>query len=91
MEPKTHEANTTTWPEAGSDFRISAYVENCTSTLSMREQLLPNEILYDMLRKISVPLPAERVVTIERQLETEFQAWDVLSDEALKNFEQEPG
>ena len=91
MEPQTHEANTSTWLEANSDFRISAYVESCTSTIIMRQQLLPSEILYDMLRKISVPLPAERVVATERQLETELQAWDALSDEALMNFEQELG
>ena len=91
MEPKTNEANTRTWLEASSSIRIRAYIENYTPTLSIRERPLPSENLYDMLRKISVPLPVERVVTIERQLEMEFQAWDILSDEALMNFEQELG
>ena len=85
---ETDEANTRTWLEASKGIRIRTYIESRMSTLSLRERPSPSENLYEALRKISVPLPMRRAATLEPQLEMELQAWDVLSDEALRNFEQ---
>lgn len=88
MQPETNGANTRTWLEASKEMKIRAYIEGYMPTLSVRESPFPSANLYDALRKISVSLPMQRVVTLEPQLEMELQAWDILSDEALRNFEQ---
>jgi len=88
MEPETNAADTRTWLEVSKEIRIRAYIESYVPTLSIREKPLPGRNLYDALRKISVPFPMRRAATIEPRLEMELQAWDVLSDEALRNFEQ---
>lgn len=91
MEPKTDAANTRTWLEGSRDIRILAYVESYAPTRSVRERAYPGEDLYDALRRVSVLLPTNRVAAIPPELEAEFQAWDVLSDDALETFEQELG
>lgn len=89
MQPETNEANTTTWLEASKEMKIRAYIESYMPTLSLRERLSPSANLYDALREVSVPPPRQRAVTLGPQLEMELQAWDVLSDEALRDFERE--
>ena len=88
MQPETDGANTRTWLEASKDMEIRAYIESHMPTLSVRESPSPSGNLYDTLRKVSVSLPTQRAVALEPQLEMELQAWDTLSDEALRNFEQ---
>jgi hypothetical protein len=87
MQPETNEVSTKTWLEASKDITIRAYIESYMSTLNIRENLSPSTGLYDALRKISVPHPLRRAVTLEPRLEMELQAWDTLSDEALRDFE----
>jgi hypothetical protein len=82
MQPETNEANTRTWLEGSKEMKIKAYVENHIPTLSVRESPAPSTSPY------SASLPMQRPVTLGPQLEMELQAWDILSDEALRNFEQ---
>ena len=89
MEPLTNVTNTKNWLEASRGIRIRAYIESYTPTLSVRERPFPSGNLYDSLRKVSVLLPTKCAATLEPQLDIEFQAWDILSDEALVNFELE--
>jgi len=89
VQPETNGANTRTWLEASKEIKIRAYIESYMPTLTVRESPFPSAGLYDALEKISVPLSLQRVATLEPQLEMELQAWDILSDEALKDFEQE--
>jgi hypothetical protein len=86
VEPRTNTANTRTWLEASKGIKIKAYIGSYMPTLSVRESPFPSEDLYDVLREVSVPVPMTRAA-VEPQLEMELQAWDVLSDEALLNFE----
>ena len=88
MQPETNEANTRTWLEANKEVKIRAYIESYMPTLSVRENPFPGGNLYDALRRVSVPLPMQRAATLEPQLEMELEAWDILSDEALRDFEQ---
>jgi hypothetical protein len=89
MEPQTNAANTKDWLKATKELTIRAYVETYMPTVSVRGRPSPPQAFDEALRKVSVPLPAERVPIIDPQLDIELQAWDVLSDEALKNFERE--
>ena len=87
MQPETNGANTNTWLEASKGVTIRAYIENYAPTLSIRETPSASTGLYDALKKVSVPFPMQRAVTLEPRLEIELQAWDILSDEALRDFE----
>jgi len=89
MERQTNAANTKDWLKATKDLTIRAYVETNVPTVSMHGRPAPPPVFDEALRKVSVPLPAQRVPVIDSQLDIELQAWDVLSDEALENFERE--
>ena len=89
MEPRTDVANTKNWLEASRGIRTRAYIESYMSTVSMGERPFPSGNFYESLRTVSVLLPTKRAATLEPQLDMEFQAWDILSDEALANFELE--
>jgi len=89
MEIRTDTANSRDWLEASKEVRIRAYIENYIPTLSIHEKPLSGENFYEALRGISVPLAEKHPAIQEPHLGTEFQAWDVLSDEALTSFEQE--
>lgn len=91
MQPETDGVNPRTWLEASKGIKIRAYIESYMPTVSVRQSSFPSANLYDALRKISVALPMQRAVTLEPHFEMELQAWDILSDEALRNFEQELG
>jgi hypothetical protein len=88
MESQTNELNTKNWLEATKGMKIRAYIEAYTPTSSMHGMPLPREDLYDAFKEISVPFSEKRTPIVEPQLDAEFQAWDMLSDEALINFEQ---
>jgi len=89
MEPQTDAANMRSWLGTSPQIKITAYIENCVSTLNIREAPLSRVDFYETLRKFSVPFRKDRSAILEPQLDLEFQAWDALSDEALMNFEQE--
>lgn len=88
MQPETSGANTNTWLEASKEMKIEAYIESFMPTLSISGNPYPNTGLYDVLKKISVPISLQPAITLEPQLEMELRAWDTLSDEALIDFEQ---
>lgn len=87
MQPRTDEVNTKDWVEASRGIVVRAYIESrtATSTLPGRPIAL-GDVLRD-LKETSVPLVRKPVMP--EDLEIELQAWDSLSDEALRNFEQE--
>ena len=89
MEPRTDTANTRDWLGVSKDIKLSAYIESCTSTLSVYEKPLLSQDFYDAFKRISVPFSAAPIISV--QLHQEFQSWDALSDEALVAFEQEIG
>lgn len=89
MQPETSGANTRTWLKENSEVTIKAYTESCMMTLTMHRSPISNAVgIYDTLRKISTSVPA-LIAATQPNLEAEFQAWDLLSDEALRNFELE--
>lgn len=87
MGPDTDRANTDTWLRASKDKKVRAYIESYTPTLSIRESRSPGADLYDTLERVSVAFPLQNVVAPAPGLESELQAWDILSDEALREFE----
>ena len=89
MEPRTETVNAKDWIEANEGIKITAYIENRVSTLSVWQRPLPSENLFESLRKISVIVTKQQPTVAERELDMELQAWDALSDEALVSFEQE--
>jgi hypothetical protein len=89
MGPLTDTANTRDWLEATKDIKLTAYIESRVSTLSIGEEPLRRQNLYDALRRISVPVSLAPLIS--PQLRQELQSWDALSDEALLAFERELG
>jgi hypothetical protein len=89
MTRQTSGANTATWLEASKDIKIRAYVESYTPTLTIQEQIYPSPDFCEDLWEISIPLSEERAGAIEPELALELEAWDILSDEALRNFENQ--
>ena len=89
MEPQTQVASAKDWLEADTGIKIMPYVQNYALTSTVWNRPLPSMDFLAALRRISVPLPAQRRSELEPQLDLEFQAWDTLSDEALMNFEQQ--
>ena len=91
MKPRTETVNSKSWIEANKGIKITSYIENRVSTLSIRERPLPGGNFYELLRETSVMVPKEQPAVVEHELDLELQAWDALSDEALVSFEQELG
>lgn len=72
MQIATSDANTKTWLEATKKITISAPIESYMPTISMRQSSF-----------IGVWLHIQSDLTLEMEL----QSWDILSDDALWNFE----
>jgi hypothetical protein len=87
MQQETNGANIKTWLEANKEITIKAYIENFIPTFNIRENPYQNSDLYETLEKFSVPLSIHQAVFRESQIELEFKSWDILSDEALREFE----
>ena len=88
MQPETHEANTETWIKASQDLNVKPFVEGYMATVSVNGYPVPTEQgLYDELKKIGALFPIPAAGVVGPQLEMELQAWDLLSDEALRDFE----
>jgi hypothetical protein len=87
MFPLTDRVSSNNWLEANKDIKLNAYIENFMPTLSMSEGPLEQQDFSETLKQVSL-----KVLTndfpVESVLDTEFQSWDSLSDEALINFEQ---
>lgn len=88
MEKQTNTANTQDWLEASRGTRIRPYVEAYMSTLNLGDRPLRQESFDEALKSISVPILEVDIPVVGPQFDLELQAWDVLSDEALSNFEQ---
>jgi hypothetical protein len=89
MEPRTETINAKSWIEANKGIKITAYIENYASMLSVWKKPLLNENLNELSRETSVMVLEKQPTVAEPELDLELQAWDALSDEALMSFEQE--
>ena len=88
MEPQTDTVNSKLWLGARRETKIAAYIENRASTLNIWEGPSTELDFYAALRQVSVSVGERRSIVVDHQLNLEFQAWDVLSDDALMDFEQ---
>jgi len=76
------------WLEADKDIKLNAYTENLISTLNLSVRPLEQHDFSEALNQISLKVLINDL-PVESALDTEFQIWDSLSDEALTNFEQD--
>lgn len=88
MEPQINTANTKDWLEASKDLKIKAYIEAFTPTSNLIGMSCPQENLYEQFLHIGVPFIEQGASPMGLRLETEFESWDQLSDEALIDFEK---
>jgi hypothetical protein len=88
MEPRTDEVSTKDWLEASRDIVIRAYIENRTSYLTLLREPISLGNASQSHAEVSMPLTKQQP-TVSGDLASELHVWDTLSDEALKNFEQE--
>lgn len=87
MFPLTDSVSSKSWLEANQDIKLNGYIESLMSTLNMSVRPLKQQDLSGALNQISLRVLIGNV-PIDFTLDTEFQSWDSLSDEALINFEQ---
>jgi hypothetical protein len=55
-------------------------------TVSIGKESFSRQKLYEELTKVSIRYRVDTSIPIGSQLHEELQAWDTLSDEALKGF-----
>lgn len=87
MGPQTCVASTKDWLEASKEMKIRLIIENSVSTISMYQSPLVIGDSYNELKQMGLPFLPDLSVVKEPSLDSEFKAWDTLSDEALLNFE----
>jgi|GEM_PF-1653304 len=87
MQMQTNQANTKTWLEASKNLDIRAYVECYMPKLCLSENIFPLAGMYETQREVSSPFEIGQSVIQDLIYPTEFQAWEFLSEEALRNFE----
>jgi len=90
MQPRTTSANTRQWLRAHDGMRATAYIESYVPTLNLCDKAAASRDFLEALREVSVPLPAKEAPPyVGPELTQEFNAWDVLSDQAWLNLEEE--
>ncbi|MBL7179576.1 MAG: hypothetical protein ABIK98_15590 [Pseudomonadota bacterium] len=87
MFPLTDSVSSNSWLEANKDIKVNAYIESLVSTLNLPVKPLEQQDLSEALNQTSFGVLVN-TFPVESALDTEFQSWDSLSDEALINFEQ---
>lgn len=87
MKSETRVINTKDWLNASKELNIRLYVENSVSTVTRYQYPPFNEGLRD-ISKAALNKPS---MVMEPGLETEFEAWEILSDQALADFERALG
>ena len=87
MQPQTNKADTKTWLEASKEIDIRAYIEGYMPNLNICANIFPLASIYKTQVEVCVPSIIKQSVTLDPIMQTEFQAWEVLSDEALRDFE----
>jgi len=90
MGPRTDTINSQSWL-GGNRVKLRPYIESFMPTLSIGKKSISGQNFYEELTKVSIRYQRATSIPIGSQLHEELQAWDTLSDEALRIFEQELG
>lgn len=90
MEPQSNVVNTKTWLAGRRDFTIHAYLEAYMPTFSYHQKTVLQQDFCEIFHEICLRT-GETCTEIEPALDSEFRAWEELSDEALEVFERELG
>ena len=85
MGPRTETINSQSWLR-GNRVKLRPYIESFMPTVSIGKESFSRQNLYEELTKVSIRYRVDTSIPIGSQLHEELQAWDTLSDEALKGF-----